>query len=424
MIGFIGLSHLGIVTSISVASKGYKVVAYDPDSNLIQQLKIKELPIFEKGLLELLMQFQENILYTDSLEDIKKCDVVYISKDVPTNDANISDLNGIKETIWKVSLILNPGATLVILCQVTPGFSRDVQKQIVQKRNKEDIFVVYQVETLIFGDAVERALHPERYIIGYENGATPLPNIIKNLLEKFSCPILLMRYESAELAKISINLFLISSVTTTNIISEVCEEVGADWSQIEGALRLDKRIGKYAYLKPGLGIAGGNLERDLVNIRDITREYGIESSLFDSWISYNRIRREWIIRKLYESGVLSNPSLQIAFWGLAYKPGTRSLKNAPSLELINDLSEYSISVYDPEVSLPFDLDRKLITQTKTAIEAINGANLLIIMTAWPEFSSYDPAQILNQMNNGIIIDPNGIFSNKMDSSDKYLTMGR
>src|SRR3970282_1279053 len=147
---------------------------------------------------------------------------------------------------------------IVVLAQVPPAFTRGKQRP--------GRLLYYQVETLIFGRAVERALQPERYIVGCADPALPLPPAYQGFLQAHGCPILPMRYESAELAKISINMFLVASVSTANTLAELCEKTGAEWSEIVPALKLDKRIGPHSYLAPGLGIAGGNLERDLATV--------------------------------------------------------------------------------------------------------------------------------------------------------------
>src|SRR5262249_28035441 len=155
------------------------------------------------------------------------------------------------------------GAVLVILSQVQPGYTRALRQRLDDVLGCKEISLYYQVETLVFGRAVERALKPERFMVGCGDPARPLPASYQELLAAFGCPILPMCYESAELSKIAINVFLTASVTATNTLAEICEHIGADWAEIVPALRLDKRIGPFAYLSPGLGLAGGNLERDL-----------------------------------------------------------------------------------------------------------------------------------------------------------------
>ena len=151
----------------------------------------------------------------------------------------------------------------------------------------------YQVETLIFGKAFERALKPERIIVG-QDAIKKLPlNYIK-FLNKFKCPVITMNYESAELSKISINLFLISQVTTTNSIVEISKKIGADWNSIKLALNLDKRIGKKSYLNPGLGISGGNLERDLSTIQTLAQKQRTSTILFQTFEN-----KELLIKDLF-----------------------------------------------------------------------------------------------------------------------------
>ena len=159
---------------------------------------------------------------------------------------------------------MNKKAILVILCQVPPGFCRKINWP------KKQLY--YQVETLIFGKALERASFPERFIIGTEKKDNKISKVYKNYLKTYKCPILNMSYESAELAKISINIYLISTVTTSNILYEICEKVNANWKDIIPSLQLDRRIGKFAYLRPGLGISGGNLERDLTTLSELQKK--------------------------------------------------------------------------------------------------------------------------------------------------------
>ena len=158
-----------------------------------------------------------------------------------------------------------------------------------------------------------------------------------------------MRFESAELAKISINMCLVSSVSTANTLAELCEKIGADWSEIVPALKLDKRIGHYSYLAPGLGIAGGNLERDLATVCNFADEYGTDAGVVRSWIANSRHRRDWALRTLQAELLSKAKDPVIAVLGLAYKQDTHSIKNSPSLALLEHLKDCQVRVYDPVV---------------------------------------------------------------------------
>ena len=142
-----------------------------------------------------------------------------------------------------------------------------------------------------------------------------------------------MRYESAELAKISINMCLVASVTVANTLAELCENIGADWSEIAPALKLDRRIGPYSYLTPGLGIAGGNLERDLATVERLAAEHSTDASIVRAWTHNSRHRRDWSRAHHSHRSTDSKPEATIAVWGLAYKENTHSIKNSPLLAM-------------------------------------------------------------------------------------------
>ena len=221
MIGFAGLTHLGLVSAAATAEKGFSVVAFDPDRALVDKVAAGRLPVSEPGLDDLLARRREKLRYGADAAALRGCDVVYISADVPTDAQGRSALARIEDLIGRVLPVLGATASLVVLCQVPPGFTRAIEL------SPERLY--YQVETLVFGRAVERALAPERFIVGCADPSERLPPAYERLLAAFGCPVLPMRYESAELAKISINFFLISSISTTNMLAEVCEHVGADW---------------------------------------------------------------------------------------------------------------------------------------------------------------------------------------------------
>ena len=150
-------------------------------------------------------------------------------------------------------------------------------------------------------------MSPERYIIGRDIPEREIPSSYKTFLEAFHCPILPMQYESAELAKISINCCLVGMISVANTLAELCEHIGADWQEIVPALRLDKRIGPHAYISPGLGVAGGNLERDLATVCRLAGEHGTEAGVVQAWLDNSRYRKDWVLRILH-SHVLGNTS--------------------------------------------------------------------------------------------------------------------
>ena len=419
VIGFAGMTHLGINSAVATAERGFKVICFDTNAQIIAQLKKWEPSIIEPQLPDLLRKNKEQFIFTDNPQELLKCDLVYISCDVPTDDQGHSELSSITGLINLVYKHLNPTAALVVLCQVPPGFTRRLSVP------KDRLY--YQVETLIFGQAIERALHPERFIVGSQNPELPLHAAYQVLLAAFQCPIFPMRYESAELAKISINCCLVASLSVANTLSELCERIGADWSEIVPALKLDKRIGAFSYLKPGLGIAGGNLERDLRTVLELSSQQGTETGVVNAWIRNSHYRRDWALRALHQvlgTSKIGQPCIGIL--GLAYKENTHSTKNSPALALLESLiGFYKIKAYDPVVpagALPDPMQHCVVESLETAIQEVD---VLILMTPWSEFQKLSFKVLRGLMRGSWIIDPYQVLDGRQAqvAGFKYLSLG-
>jgi len=399
-IGYAGMTHLGLNSAVAAAERGFRVVCFDPDAALARRLTQGELPVVEPDLAELRAKNAERLQFTAAADDLRQCDVVYVAPDVPTDDEGRSDLSGIDALLKTVRGGLRPDAVLVVLSQVPPGFTRE--------RQAEGLQLFYQVETLIFGRAIERALHPERYIVGSPTPERPLPPALQAYLDAFGCPILTMRYESAELAKIAINCCLVSSVSVANTLAELCEGIGAAWHEIAPALKLDRRIGPYAYLSPGLGIAGGNLERDLATVCRIAERIGSDAGVVKAWIANSQHRRDWAWDTLQRAVLPHLPNPAIAVLGLAYKENTHSIKNSPSLAFIRRLGAFPLRVYDPVVPASA-APHPQAHGAETALAACAGADVLAILTPWPAFRDLDPAAIAQAMRGRVLLDPYAVL---------------
>jgi UDPglucose 6-dehydrogenase len=283
----------------------------------------------------------------------------------------------------------------------------------------------YWVETLVFGDAVVRALKPERLIVGCLDPASPLPTPLDVGLSRFGCPVLKMSYESAELTKTAINLYLIGSVTYANTLSDLCEAIGADWSEIVPALRLDARIGPAAYLRPGLGVAGGNLERDLVTVRALCRAHDVDASYLDTLSDINARRLDWVERKVRQHVLEFEPAPTIGVWGLTYKKNTQSTKNSPSTRVIAALaSRARIRAWDPVIT-PGELhiDGDVVSDAYAATE---NADCLLLMADWDQFADVDAARLRKSMRRPLVIDCTGVLEHRRLELDgvEYIGMGR
>ncbi len=415
VIGYAGMTHLGLCSGIAAASKGFEVVGYHNDAELISAIDKGDLQVVEPELDEMFAANREHLTFSAEPESLNACDVVYVAVDVPTDDDGKSDLSPIEAMIDTVTPHLNDKAILVILCQVPPGFTRG--KCLSNDR------LFYQVETLIFGRAVERATIPERFIIGCADPGKPLPQSFGRFLDAFGCSLLSMRYESAELAKIAINCFLVASVSTTNTLAGLCERIGADWSEIVPALRLDARIGPKAYLAPGLGISGGNLERDLTSVCRLGQANDSDIRVIDSFRGLSAYAKDWTWRILEDCVLNDVKSPRIAILGLAYKENTHSTKNSPALVLLDHLKSHEVSVFDPVVPAGA---APQASGAESALAACEGADVTVIATPWPEFGELDPKVLAATMNGATVVDPYAMLDGAevMAAGLTHHTLGR
>jgi len=404
--GFVGLTHLGIVSSIGWASLGGPVVAMDLDPEPVDALRAGRLPIHEPSLAELFESSRTGMTFSTHPSSLCECQLVIITTDIPTDEANASDTSVVLRLVDAVVPHLRDGATLAVMSQVPVGFTRQLAERIRKARPGFQFRLHYWVETLVIGNAVERYVHPERIIIGCDDPRAPLTPELAAGLQRFACPILPMSYESAELTKTAINLYLCASVTYANTLSDLCERVGADWSEVVPALRLDHRIGPAAYIRSGLGIAGGNLERDMVTLRHLCRSHDVDAAFIDTMLDCNARRPQWVHRALREHLLDEVDHPTIAVWGLAYKKNTRSTKNSVSVRVIRELDgSANVRAYDP-----------LVTEDDVGVgirlasgrdDALADADCLLVLTDWEEFAVPAPAA-LRSMRRRLIIDGVGI----------------
>jgi UDPglucose 6-dehydrogenase len=391
MIGFAGMTHLGLVSAAAAAAKGFDVAAYDPDAARCDALTRGQLPVVEPGLAELLDTVRPRVRFTTDLAALGGCELIYIAVDVPTDESGRSDLSPVSRLLCQVAEVAAPATVVVVLSQVPPGFTRRARQELADAGVAVNL--LYQVETLVFGRAVERALAPERFMVGTPDTTRPLPPALGRFLSAFDCPVL---------------LFLVASVSTTNMLAEMCEVVGAEWREISPALRLDRRIGQHAYLAPGLGIGGGNLPRDMATVVALAAEHGVDAGLIGAWSSHSTFRREWVLRVLHRTVLSAVTESRIAVWGLAYKEHTQFTRNSPAVHLIGHLRNIRVHAYDPEA----DFDSTAfphVTRTTCALDACRDADALAVMTPWPEFGTVDLTACAATMRGRVLVDPFGVI---------------
>jgi len=406
-VGFAGLSHLGLVYGLATAAKGMEVLGFDADAKLMAALQRGFFPVNEPGLENLWKKNRGRVSWHAEARALAECGLVFLSLDVITDARDRSDTRPLEGLIRATLPGLRVGTVVVLLSQVDPGFTR---QKFLPAAQSAGLAALYQVETLVFGRAVERALQPERFIVGSVEPSSPLPEPLRRWHAAFGCPVLVMGLESAELCKIAINFFLVSSVCTTNTLAEVAALAGADWSEIAPALRLDARIGPKAYLSPGLGVGGGNLPRDLQTLRRLAGDGTTDLSLVDGWLRCSAHHRDWATRSyqriLHDAGI-SPRRAKVGVWGLAYKEDTAFVKNSPSLRFLEKAIAAEKVVYDPVARLPKKI--RGVRQVGKIADASRGSDVLAILTPWPEFRQTDPATALQAMKNRLVLDPYGVI---------------
>jgi len=401
-VGFAGMTHLGLNHAAAAAERGVEVLCFDPRKAVIAQLSEGRVPVVEPGLREALQRNGARVEYSHNASSLASCDLLYVTPDVGTDGDGASDLGFVREVIELVKGGAAPGTSAVILSQVPPGFTRSIAQ--AQEGGIGNLRWYYQVETLIFGQAYRRALEPERFIVGRSYALEELSPSLDAFLARFECPIIAMYYESAELAKIAINCYLAASITTTNALADLCERIGARWDEIVPALRLDRRIGPHAYLAPGLGISGGNLERDLTTVRWIASGVGADTAAIAAFQRDSEYRKDWALRRLHEEGLVSKRGVRVGMLGLAYKQDTDSTKNSPALRLLHDLRHVLVRAYDPTVDV-FEHKHPALERVHDSLAACEEADVVIIMTAWPEFRDLDPRELARAMRGTTVLDP-------------------
>jgi UDPglucose 6-dehydrogenase len=425
-IGVLGLWHLGSVTAACLAEAGYETVGIDFDEAVVARLGRGSAPLFEPGLDDLVAAglASGKLSFAHDPAATRGCDLVWVAYDTPVDDEDRADTGSVIAAIERVFPYLGNGTIVLISSQLPVGSTRAVAKSFSAKFPGVECRFAYSPENLRLGRAIEIFKTAERIIVGCNDAAAE--PALRALLGKFTDTVLLMSLESAEMVKHSVNAFLATSVTFANEIAAVCETVGANAADVERALRLEPRIGPRAYIKPGASFAGGTLARDVVFLNGIAAKSGLQLPLLAGILPSNQAHQQWPVRRLVQRlGDLSGRV--VAVLGLAYKPGTDTLRRSSSLELCRTLAELGATVqaFDPAVrSIP--PEDGFIALRASIDDALSGADAALIGAEWPEFKSLTAERCLSAMRSPLICDPNGFLASNLDDRSQidYIAVGR
>ena len=403
MITFIGLSHLSICYAASVLHYGQKVLILDTkhEINLYKEKKFK---IFEPNLEKILKKYSKNFKVSYQFDDAKKSDIIFLAKDIKTDKNNNVLLKETKSLLRKIKSY--DKKILVIMNQVPVGFTRKI------KWNKSLLF--HFVETLIFGDAINRAIKPERIILGKKHINHKVPNRLLNFFNLYNCEIIQMTYEESELTKGFINTYLASQLITTNFLSEIAKTYQSNWNRIINAVSMDKRIGNDGYYKPGLGISGGNIERDIQTLNKITIKNKINNKLPEFYIKSNNYSRNWVNKIILEQKIKNK---KISILGATYKENTLSTKNGTQIDLLNKYKS-NIMMHDFKSENLIDLKNHLgmTINYKSLEHNLQKSNIVII---FHNINLYKKIKFYKYKNIKCLIDPYSVADIKNIKNIKH-----
>ncbi len=425
-ISVVGLWHLGTVTAACLADKGHQVTAIDSE-DVIAGLNGGELPVQEPGLAELIRSGKESghLQFTDNPANVADCEVVWITYDTPVDENDRADVDFVVDRVKRLFPHLSSGTLVLISSQVPIGTTARLESDFEQTGSDKNVHFAYSPENLRLGKAIEVFTQPDRFVIGTRNDEDRQK--LRRMLEPITDQLEWMSVESAEMTKHATNAFLATSIVFINNIATLCQQVGADASEVARGLKTDIRIGPKAYLNPGPAFAGGTLARDVEYLTQNLHQQNLSTDLFQAVQRDNETHKDWPVRRLAE--LLGDVSGHIvAVWGLTYKSGTNTLRRSNSIRVCRKLHEQGakLKAFDPAISqLPEEI-ATFITLCDSPSAAVEGADGLVVMTEWPEFRQIKAEQVVEKMKQPLVLDANGFLREEMESDGRiqYLCIGK
>lgn len=428
-IAVVGLWHLGEIYSAGLAELGHQVVGISDDKKTVDGLLKSVPPLPEPGLKGLLSKNISlgRLRYATDFSTIKSCNVLWVTFDTPVDEDDDVDMSPIYSVLSKSISHLQDGVLIVMTSQVPVGTAETVKEVIKRERPSLRFDYVYSPENLRLGEAVRSFMEPARIIVGVEEDNAW--NKMEEIFSLLKTTIVRMSPVSAEMAKHALNAFLATSISFMNDIADLCEKTGADVLDVAKALHSDPRIGPRAFLDAGLGFSGGTLGRDLKALGAASKRLGTVLPIIEAVFRKNLERKNLVVDRLKEiSGDLKNR--KIAILGLTYKPGTKTLRRSRALEIARDLSGLGavLNLYDPVVEGGDLPETKNTVFFSDPYKAISGAQIIVIITPWPEFRGFDFRRLGAIAPGAILLDTPNLLHNKEDiirnCGLKYFGVGR
>lgn len=430
-ITIIGTGYVGLVTGTCLADMGNDVTCVDIDEKKVQHMQSGKVPIYEPNLEEL---FQRNIsanrlFFTTSLKEaIQNSTVIFLALPTPQGEDGSADLSYVKDVAHELGKMITDYKIIVNKSTVPVG-TADTVKKIISSETNVEFDVVSNPEFLREGYAVKDFMEPQRIIIGSksEKAKKMLSSLFKPYVT-VKRPIIFMDERSSELTKYASNTFLATKITFMNEVANLCEKIGADVDMVRMGMGSDPRIGN-KFLFPGIGYGGSCFPKDVNALVKSSDEASYDFKILKSVLDINVKQKKSLVPKVYRyfDGKLTGK--KIAIWGLAFKPNTDDIREAPALDVINELllKGVKISAYDPEAMPNMKtIYGDKINFTSNSYEALNGVDCLLICTEWSEFRSPDFDKMKSSMKIPVIFDGRNIFDLEVmeDKGFHYESVGR
>jgi len=418
-IAIIGTGYVGLVTGACLASFGHNVVCVDNNVNKIKKLMAGEIPFYEPGLSELVAEGVKNqtLKFTTSLaEGVREASFIFICVGTPPLETGKVDLSYVEAVAREIGSSIDHNAYVIDKSTVPVGTSRKVKKiidQAVTDAGRDpklvSVVVASNPEFLREGSAINDFLKSDRIVVGVDE--LWAGDLIMELYKPIECPKLIMSPESAELAKYAANAFLATKISFINEIANVAEQNGADVREVAHAIGLDKRIGE-SFLKAGIGYGGSCFPKDVSALYQLAGSDGYDFRLLGSVIEVNNRQRERFVSKV-RSKIGDLNGKRIAVWGLAFKNGTDDVRESAAIDIISKCYADGADVvaYDPQaLENAKRIFGSRIEYAGSAREAVTDADVLLVLTEWPEFRAVDFQKVTELMRQSVVIDGKNLLT--------------
>lgn len=430
-IAVIGTGYVGLVTGTCFAETGNDVTCVDNNLEKIERLRRGEIPIFEPGLEELVERNASagRLVFTTDLPDaVKSAEIVYLAVGTPQSDSGAADLSALFTVVNLIAPHLAAGAIVVTKSTVPVGTNAKIFARLKEQTGRE-IDVASNPEFLKEGAAINDFMRPDRVVVGVRR--KEVGEVLQQLYAPYlrvEQPFLVMSPESAEMTKYVANAMLATKISFINEMANLCERMSADINDVRRGIGHDQRIG-FQFLFPGVGYGGSCFPKDIRAVESMAVENQMDPLIMRAVDKVNQLQKTVIYNKIRKHFGGDLKGKRIAIWGLAFKPQTDDIREAPALTLIEQLlaDGCTIAVHDPEAvaNVRQEFGDK-IQYCKQPYEALDGADALAIMTEWKQYQRPDFAQLKKRLKTPLIFDGRNVFEVSMmrEQGFQYYSIGR